>query len=137
MTRRQFQRQREADRRWVFKTRVRKHLNADALNEAVRKTFARVLQPGNGDYAIPLTDCLMSGYAMFVLKDPSLLAFDRRRIAEQHNLESIFGIKQAPCDTQMRTRLDPVEPDALRPAYKEVFRRVQRGKLLEDMVYFP
>lgn len=39
MTRRQFLRQREADRRWLFKTRVRKHLNADALNGAVRKTF--------------------------------------------------------------------------------------------------
>ncbi len=115
MTRRRFQRQREADRRWLFKTRVRKHLNADGLNGAVRKTFEQVPQPGNGDYTIPLTDCLMSGYAMFVLKDPSLLAFDRRRIAEQHNLESIFGIKQAPCDTQMPTRLDPVEPDSLRP----------------------
>ena len=135
MTRRRFQRQREADRRWLFKTRVRKHLNADGLNGAVRKTFEQVPQPGNGDYTIPLTDCLMSGYAMFVLKDPSLLAFDRRRIAEQHNLESIFGIKQAPCDTQMRTRLDPVEPDSLRPGYKEVFRRAQRGKLLEEMVF--
>jgi hypothetical protein len=76
MTRRQFQRQREADRRWLFKTRVRKHLNADALNGAVRKTFEEGPQPGNGNYTIPLTDCLMSGYAMFALKDPSLLALD-------------------------------------------------------------
>lgn len=135
MTRRQFLRQREADRRWLFKTRVRKHLNADALNGSVRKTFEQVPQPGNGDYTIPLTDCLMAGYAMFALKDPSLLAFDRRRIAEPHNLETIFGITQAPCDTQMRTRLDPVEPHSLRPAYNEVFRKAQRGKLLEDMVF--
>jgi hypothetical protein len=48
---------------------------------------------------------------------------------------SIYGIKQAPCDTQMRTRLDTVDPDSLRPAYKEIFRRAQRGKLLEGMVY--
>ena len=135
MTKRRFQRQREADRRWLFKTRVRTHLNADALNGAVRKTFEQVPEMGNGDYEILLTDCLMSGYAMFALKDPSLLAFERRRIAEAHNLETIFGIKRAPCDTQMRTRLDPVEPDHLRPAYNEVFRRAQRGKLLEDMVF--
>ena len=76
MTRRQFQRQREKDRRWLLKTRVRKHLNADALNAAVRKTFEQVSEVGNGDYEIPLTDCLMSGYAMFALKDPSLLALD-------------------------------------------------------------
>lgn len=135
MTRRQFQRQREADRRKLVKTTVRRHLNADALNGAVRKTFEQVLEPGDAEYNIPLTDCLMSGYAMFSLKDPSLLAFDHRRIAEKDNLESIFGIKQAPCDTQMRSRLDPVDPDSLRSGYNEVFRRAQRGKLLEDMVY--
>lgn len=77
----------------------------------------------------------MSAFAMFSLKDPSLLAFDARRVAEAHNLQSIYGIGQIPCDTQMRTRLDPVDPDSLRPAFSEVFRRAQRGKLLEDMVY--
>jgi hypothetical protein len=135
MTRRQLQRQREADRQRLLKTTVRKHLNADALNGAVRNTFEQVSQPGNGNYSVPLADCLMSGYAMFALKDPSLLAFDRRRTFEPENLQSIFGIKQAPCDTQMRSRLDPLDPDALRPAYNEVFRAAQRGKLLEDMVY--
>jgi hypothetical protein len=135
MTRRRLQRQREADQQKLLKATVRKHLNADALNGAVRETFEQVPEPGNGEYSIPLTDCLMSGYAMFSLKDPSLLAFDRRRVAEQHNLESIFGIELAPCDTQMRTRLDPVEPDFLRPAYNEVFRRAQRGKLLEKMTF--
>ena len=57
---------------------------------------------------------------MFSLKDPSLLAFDRRRTAEDQNLKSIYGIQQAPCDTQLRKRLDPVEPDSLRPAFTEI-----------------
>ncbi|MHC1727407.1 MAG: hypothetical protein AB9866_15615 [Syntrophobacteraceae bacterium] len=135
MTRRQFQRQHEAAQRKLPRKTVRKHLNADALNGAIRETFEQVPEPGNGQYDIPLADCLMSGYAMFSLKDPSLLAFERRRRAEQHNIETIFGIKRAPCDTQMRTRLDPVDPDSLRPAFNEVFRRSQRGKLLEDFVY--
>jgi YD repeat-containing protein len=43
----------------------------------------------NGASEIPLVDCLMSGYAMFSLKDPSLLAFDRRRTVEDHNLKTI------------------------------------------------
>lgn len=111
-------------------------MSADALNGAVRNSFEQVAEAGNGASQIPMTDCLMSGYAMFSLKDPSLLTFDRRRrSAEQHNLMSIYGIKQAPCDTQMRKRLDPVEPDSLRPPFTEVFRRAQRGKLLEEMVY--
>ena len=73
-------------------------MNADALNGAVRKTFAQVPEVGKGEYDIPLADCLMSGYAMFALKDPSLLAFERRRAAEAHNLETIFGIDRAPCE---------------------------------------
>ena len=72
---------------------------------------------------------------MMALKDPSLLAFERRRIVEEHNLRSVFHIKDIPCDTQMRTRLDVVDPDWLRPAYRALFRKAQRGKALERMVF--
>jgi len=72
---------------------------------------------------------------MMALKDPSLLAFERRRIVEEHNLRSVFHIKDIPCDTQMRTRLDVVDPDWLRPAYRALFRKAQRGKALEKMVF--
>jgi len=37
---------------------------------------------------ISMADALMSGFAVFSLKDPSLLAFDKRREADG-NLESI------------------------------------------------
>jgi hypothetical protein len=77
----------------------------------------------------------MSGFAVFSLKDPSLLAFDERR-ATDGNLKSIFYIGKAPCDTQMRTVLDEVDPEELRPAYQNIFRELQRGKALEPMVFF-
>ena len=84
--------------------------------------------------AIPLVDALMSGLAVFALKDPSLLAFDERR-ATPENLHQIFGIAQIPSDTQMRTILDGVDPAALRPLYKQVFSQLQRGKVLEDVTF--
>ena len=37
-----------------------------------------------------------------------------------------------PCDTSMRTRLDEVDPKALRPAFTAIFSLLQRGKVLED-----
>src|SRR5437867_4312408 len=74
----------------------------------------------------------MSGFAMFSLTSPSLLAFDKQRV--EGNLETIYGIPRAPCDTRMRERLDPVSPESLRPSFKRVFRQLQRGKALEDMV---
>ncbi len=58
--------------------------------------------------------------------------FDKQRVAG--NLETIYGIPRVPCDTRMRERLDPVSPAALRPSFKSVFRQLQRGKALEDMV---
>jgi len=75
----------------------------------------------------------MSAFAMFSLKSPSLLAFDKERA--EGNLETIYGIKRVPCDTHMRERLDPVSPEALRPLFTSVFRQLQRGKALEEMVF--
>ena len=40
-----------------------------------------------------------------------------------------------PCDTRMRELLDPVDPESLRPLFKSVFRALQRGKALEEMVF--
>jgi hypothetical protein len=118
-----------------FETTVRKHLNADALYGAVRTRFAEVEEMAKGTPEISLRDNLMSGFAMFAIKDPSLLAFDRRRKQEEHNLKSIFGMERVPCDTQMRTRLDAVDPDCLRCAFKAVLSKAQRGKLLENYVF--
>ena len=114
---------------------VRKQLSADALFGAVRKSFQAIKDPLEEASQISLTDAFMSAFAMFSLKDPSLLAFDKRRVAEESNLKSIYKIEKIPCDTQMRTRLDPPDPDCLHPAFAEVFRKAQRGKLLEGMLY--
>src|SRR5262249_35997099 len=46
-----------------------------------------------------------------------------------------YGIERVPCDTAMREILDPVEPECLRPLFTHVFRALQRGKALEEMVF--
>ncbi len=61
------------------KKRVRKHLSADALYALIGDRFARVPDPRRPGSPIPLRDALMSAFAMFSLKGPSLLAFDERR----------------------------------------------------------
>jgi hypothetical protein len=58
---------------------MRKHLNADALFNSVRTGFDKITDHRSGDSDIALTDALMSGFAVFSFKDPSLLAFDQRR----------------------------------------------------------
>src|SRR2546425_4061756 len=112
----------------------RKHLAADALFRLVQSGFASLPDYRVGETEIALADTLMSAFAMFSLKAPSLLAFDKERA--EGNLHTIYGIERVPCDTHMRDILDPVSPEGLRPVFKSVFRQVQRGKALEPMVFF-
>jgi hypothetical protein len=88
--------------------------------------------------AISLRDCLLSGYAMFSLKYSSLLQFDQhfREDIIRHNLAHIFDIATVPSDTQMRERLDNVDPRQLRPIFKQLFAQCQRSKRLELFQYY-
>jgi len=110
----------------------RKHLSADALFGLVRRSFATIADDRGGDVEMPFTDALMSAFAMFSLPSPSLLAFDTQRV--EGNVETIYGMQHAPCDTPMRERRDPVWPESLRPSFKRVFGPLQRGKAREEMV---
>jgi len=114
--------------------KARKHLSADALYGLLGASFAKVPDPRRRESPIPLASALMSAFAMFSLKDPSLLAFDQRRNDE--NMKTLFGIAQIPSDTQMREILDEVDPEWLRDPFGDVFRQLQRGKALEPFVFY-
>jgi Transposase DDE domain len=112
--------------------RQRRHLHFDALIQLARKGFETFPEQRHCP-SFPLADTLMAGLALFSLKDPSLLAFCGRAL--DHNLHSVFGLQGIPSDTQMREILDEVHPDQFRPLFKDVFRQLQRGKILEDYVF--
>jgi hypothetical protein len=115
----------------------RKHLSAPGLLKALRSCFQRVPDHRSGKVEIALVDALMSGLAVFGLKYPSLLKFDeeRQEASVRHNLSRLYGVERAPCDTQLREILDPVDPRQLRPAYKALFAQLQRGKGLAPYAY--
>src|SRR3954451_24205675 len=114
---------------------ARKDLSADALFQFLRAQFGSLADSRSSDVEISLGDAIMSAFAMFSLKDPSLLAFDNRRRDPADNFRTIYRIDRVPSDSQMRAVLDPVEPEILRPSFREVFRRLQRGKALERFVF--
>ena len=117
----------------IVAPKARTHLSADALFRWVRSGFATIPDYRCDDVDISLADALMSAFAMFSLKSPSLLAFDKQRA--EGNLGRIYGIEHVPCDTQMREILDPMSPESLRPLFKRVFIQLQRGKALEPMAF--
>ena len=120
---------------------VRKYLSATGLLSIVRTEFKKIKSPREVDPSnsyISFADCLMSAFAMFSQKYPSLLQFDKcHRLDPQveHNLKTLYGIEQIPCDTYMRERLDERNPSAVRKSFKRLFSFLQRGKALESYQY--
>ena len=115
--------------------KTRKYLSACGLFKLVRAGLAQIKDVRADNQKISLANALMSAFAIFSLKDASLLAFDGRRKTTAGNLQRLYWIQTVPCDTQMRTIADAVDPAALRPLFKSVFRQLQRGKVLEQMVF--
>jgi hypothetical protein len=118
----------------VDPTNVRKYLSASGLFKIAYARFEKIKDIRADNQKVSLADALMSAFAMFSLKDPSLLAFEERRATDE-NLKRVYGIKTIPCDTQMRTIADEVAPEELRPLYKDTFRQLQRGKVMEKLVF--
>jgi hypothetical protein len=123
--------------------RSRKTLSMSGLLKLVRCEFEKITDgigevKGNRANGITRTDCLMSAMAIFGLKYPSLLQFDNacQDASIEANIKKLYGVKKVPCDTYLRERLDDVNPQDLRPAFKAVFTAVQRGKALEEFQFF-
>ena len=119
---------------------LRKNLSGEAQHRLISNVFSKIpdhrSRPNSID--IQIKDALMSGFAVFALKMPSLLQFDNLMRQEKYRtkLKAAFGIAVAPSDTQMREIVDGVDPEAIRPAFKSILSEVQRGKGLEDYVFY-
>lgn len=113
----------------------RKHLCAPALINTIYKEFVKIPDEAsfNRQPSISLSDHLMSGLAVFGLKCPSLLDFERQKeeTPTENNLRKLYHVNRSPSDTYLRQRLDKVSPNHLRPAFKKLFAAFQRGKGLE------
>ena len=114
--------------------KAHKFLSADGLFALIHAEFEQVSDQRAENAKIPLVDALMSGFAMFSLKDPSLLAFEERSRTDD-NLNSIYRIKNVSSDTQMRSILDDVEPVRIRPVFKRVHRELERSGKLHEFVF--
>jgi len=117
----------------------RKHLSMPGLINTVYHHFLKIQDPRafSRSTKTRICDHLMTGLAIFGLKCPSLLDYDRKRKdhAIEHNLRELYHVTNPPSDTYLRERLDEVEPDALRGAFKKLFASFQRGKGIEEFEY--
>jgi hypothetical protein len=105
-----------------------RHLHFDALVQLARQRFGKIAdQRCEPDFSLP--DALMAGLALFSLKDPSMLAFQRRPLDQ--NLRCVFGLQGIPSDSQLRAILDGVDPNQIRPFFNDVLRKLHQAKVLD------
>jgi len=118
----------------------KKHLNLTELRKKLSSLFRSIpdwRQPGK--IKISIHDALMSGLACMYFQDPSLLQFQKRLQEKRHrnNLQTLFDIQVIPKETQMREILDEIDAEIFRPAFKDYYLKLQRGKHLEAYQLFP
>ena len=83
-----------------------------------------------------LSDFLKSGFAIYSLKCPSLLAFQKRTAVEDSNLSQIYGIGDVPSDNRLRQGLDEIHPGRLRQGFQRLFKRLKNLGILTEYTYW-
>lgn len=68
-------------------------------------------------------DAALGAFAVFFTQSPSCLVYQRAMSVHQgtSNAHTLFGLLQIPCDTQIRTLLDPAPPDLRGPVFEHGF----------------
>ena len=113
--------------------RPRRYLSADALISLLRKRFEAVpdgRRPGSITYS--MADALAGAFAMFSLKQPSLLMFQNQK--DQPAIKKLYQLDQVPSDSTMREILDGAEIDQLNEAFADIFYELQRVGILKQFV---
>jgi hypothetical protein len=106
------------------------------LIEILNKCFDKVIDPRGPMVQIPLRDFLMSSFAVFNLKFPSLLSFENSyKNGSSPNIKSLFGVGQVPSDTHFRDVIDLIAPIGLRRVFTSFFANFQRNKHLEKFEF--
>lgn len=99
---------------------LRSEIDQDYLVARIRKKLLAFVDPRNRWIDYSFHDLVMSAYAMFHLKYPSVNHFETQTASEKINLKELFKIENLCSDTQLGSILDQLNPDCLRQALPEV-----------------
>ena len=118
--------------------KTEKHFVKDKMVEVIRKTFKkRISDTPIKD--ISDLDSVMSAFAIFSFKYPSLLQFDKARQEDARtkteNLKQLFKVRSVPCDTYMRERVDNIDPAYIEGVFAKLLSMLQRQKKLEEFLF--
>ena len=114
-------------------------LTLEAMIDLASQTVAPIPDPRDPDLLdYSLHDTLMSGLAMMFFQYPNLLELQRKMQQRRHqcNLETIFGVRDVPSDTQMRDILDGVPVEQIRSLLPTLFEKIRRAGWAKECTPF-
>lgn len=111
---------------------LRSETNYDSLIAELRRDFLAIPDHRAPNVVHSLGNILMSGYALFTLKYPSLLCFEKQTAKQRANLQQLFGIDKIGSDAQMRRVLDEVEPEKIQALFPKRFALLKKLGVLSD-----
>ena len=108
-----------------------RQISYDSLVNKVYDFFGTIEDPRNRSIDYSFRDFLMSAFAMFALKYPSLLQFESQSEHEKNNLKRLFRVGKLCSDAQMRKVLDKVDASPLRRQFVKFFYDLKDDGLLK------
>lgn len=93
-------------------------------------------KPGNNT-KYQVEDAVMAAFSVFFTQSASFLEHQRlmRNNKGKDNAESLFYIKEIPCDNQIRNLLDPVPAFQIFSTFKEVYEWLERQGIIKKFLY--
>lgn len=110
-------------------------MDYDELLADLKKRFKVIEENHPNEDTYKISNMLMCGFALFALKDSSLLRFVKELKDRASNLKNIFHITQAPSDTTMRKILDKVPTEELKELFTPYIQKLDNEGILEDYKY--
>jgi len=107
----------------------------DDLVKDLRNRFEKIGKERSDNATYTVGNMLMSGFALFSLKDSSLSKFIRNLKNRTSNLKTIFHISQAPSDTAMRTIIDEVPTQDIKQLFIPYIEQLDNEGILVDYTY--
>lgn len=105
-------------------------MEVDGLIQVLRRSFESLMDHRAANCSYRLSDNLMTAFAMFHQKDPSLLAFREQFPARSQNMRQIYGLDQIAEDTGLRKCLDGVQPALLQGSFKSLLQEAEQSRVL-------
>jgi hypothetical protein len=105
--------------------------NLDPIFASLRQQFNAFPDNRKGsrlDSRYEISDSGMAAFSVFFMQSPSFLSH-QKQLEKGHgrsNCATLFGIKRIPCDTTIRSMLDPADPKLLFPVFNTVLAEVER-----------